>query len=613
MLKITTPYGYLKFRPDIEIPITITNPLFNDRGSYSLPFSVPEKPNREALGFPASVSSKTAVGEFIDCVIEHGLFKEKGTLKITDVLSDVELTLTTREGAFWEWAKKTKLSEINFPESDPFVGTVKQKNQQWMQRIKDGHAKKWPEEYFNAFPVVVQILKDKENEHVWGSEVSDFRFLNKIDIQTGDIFWDEDIQWMNGVSPFIYLNALLSLICQTYGYRLINELENDDALNRTCIINNATRAIVDGVLNWKQLVPNIPIVEVINILESKIGAIFYVDTSKKLISIKLADSIITSNNTIPLKGTLVLKQTDPVQIKLKSDTFSGDYGKVIKYDDQYLLDYALGYEDSIPVLDKEILAETNIDQGDNNVKIIRCKACESYFFRRWVFVEGENFPYKLTHKFLGNRLRDYDPETSLESKEFQAKMIIPPMISAFIKNPEEGYASPLIVVPCFDVPLKDYEVNEDFENFSYNDKIDFPFNLCIYRGKYKLDDLSGFDFYFPWGSSFTYDRLGNPLTNLPESQDMLNQDSFTLLNKGNSIENEGFYDKFWKNVEQHFLISAKQIEILNLSAKELLKYELYNKFNVNGTNFLFEEIKLTLKAHNIEFDSATGYTLKPFT
>ena len=39
MLKITTPYGELKYGEDIEIPLTITNPMFNDRGSYSMPFT----------------------------------------------------------------------------------------------------------------------------------------------------------------------------------------------------------------------------------------------------------------------------------------------------------------------------------------------------------------------------------------------------------------------------------------------------------------------------------------------------------------------------------------------------------------------------------------------
>ena len=78
-------------------------------------------------------------------MVEQNGFKERGTLKITDITSsEIELTLTTREGAFWEWAKVTKLTALEFPSG---YGN----NTDWKQRIKDSADKVCPAEYFTIY------------------------------------------------------------------------------------------------------------------------------------------------------------------------------------------------------------------------------------------------------------------------------------------------------------------------------------------------------------------------------------------------------------------------------------------------------------------------------
>lgn len=100
---------------------------------------------------------------------------------------------------------------------------------------------------------------------------------------------------------------------------------------------------------------------------------------------------------------------------------------------------------------------------------------------------------------------------------------------------------------------------------------------------------------------------------MPEAQDKLYNDTLTLLHIGKSPDNIGIYDLFWKEIEQYFLKSAKKVAITNVKATDLIKHKLWNVFNIEKNNIIVDEVNITLKANTIEFDSATGYTLKPYS
>lgn len=614
MLKITTAYGYLKVSPDIEIPITITNPMFNDRGSYSLPFTVPLKPNRAALGFPDSLHSKSAKGEFVDCSIELGMFKEKGTLKITDITeSEVELTLTTREGAFWEWAKNKKLTELNFPTSDPYNGTSGEKMNAWKQRITESHDKTWPQEVFNAFPVVVKIEMDPEQEVLEGTGIFRMELLNKMNPDDGNLAFENMGTYWYNISPFLYLNFIIRLISETYGYKLVNELETIIEFNRACIINNCAMSIVNGVISWPDLVPNISINDFIKNLENKIGCCFFIDSLNKKIHLKLIKNIINKESTVRINGKLKLLKSEPIQIKLTSDKASGSYSEVVKYDDDYLSSIPnVQYSEYYPIPDG--LFESEGSTPDLYKKMMYVKAMESYFFTKSEYVESDQYPYKQFWNFIGNRNRNYEPANDLSEKKFDSNFVTIPMVWAFINHAfVPGVKStPVFVLPFFDYELKTLKTNE-FGILTYDNSPDFPLNICIYRGKHLNNTFTGHNFYYPWGSSFTYIRTKEPLNNLPVEQDKLYPDTLTMLYKGTAPDSIGIYDFFWMEIEQYFLKSAKKVEIKNVKAIDLLKNKLWNVFNIDNNNIIIDEVNVSLKLNTIEFDSATGFTLKPYT
>lgn len=603
MLKITTPYGYLKFRPDIEIPITITNPLFNDRGSYSLPFSVPEKPNREALGFPASVSSKTAVGEFIDCVIEHGIFKEKGTLKITDVSSDVELTLTTREGAFWEWAKKTKLRDIQ---------TLPGKNIDFLAERENYFNNIWPNVEMAFFPIATKLQGEEAytNQTYWNGfcsrklGVSDYILWNN----PNDLFrTDYGTDSSGYITGFLYINEIIQWIAKTYGFKVgSNYLSSTNELKSAVVLNkNINKGIFGGpdVINYSYLLPDVTVMEFIDAIEKSFGCVFLSNSNRREFSIKSINQIIDVTNSQSIKGTIsISKFFNSKGFNISASKSSSPY---IKVDERAIDNFFFSYtEENESRVDGKIYQTASTPDYINYPnKVVLCKASQAYFYLYWEENSENTWDYK--SKCIHSNYYDLNNNDNLDQNKVEIKAEFVPMVPTTLRQFYENSGN-----AYFDIPL----LLPHFENwdsiFGFSDGIlsedttKTPITFAFYRGRIQqlifpvtLFGINSFN--MPFGTVDVYDKSGSLISN---------------ANYGfRIVGSKGVYENCYKNLEQLYLKSFVEVNIDNLNISEVLSRDLNAPCNVKGTNFLFNEIKLTLKAHNIEFDSATGYTLKPFT
>ena len=98
---------------------------------------------------------------------------------------------------------------------------------------------------------------------------------------------------------------------------------------------------------------------------------------------------------VNINGKLNTIKSEPLQIKLKPKQPSGDYSKIVEYEDEYLENHPNGYdfEETHPIYDGYIIAETNIPPVITN-RISISKGMESYFFRYVDYVEDETDPFK---------------------------------------------------------------------------------------------------------------------------------------------------------------------------------------------------------------------------
>ncbi len=126
-MHIKTTLGTLQINEQTQISLTLTNPFLTDRGSYSLPFSVPWcKHNLKVLGHPDRVYNSKPAASNINCTITTQHFTESGYLNIINVsqTDGIELSFFLREGMFWKWAKETRLRDIKLPSYPPPISNL---------------------------------------------------------------------------------------------------------------------------------------------------------------------------------------------------------------------------------------------------------------------------------------------------------------------------------------------------------------------------------------------------------------------------------------------------------------------------------------------------------
>lgn len=606
MLKITTPYGFLKLPHDIEIPLTITNPMVNERGSYSLPFTVPEKPNREALGFPASLSRKTAVGEYIDCVVEHGVFKEKGTLKITDVTSNIELSLTTREGAFWEWAKKTKLRSIETREART-IDFVNER-ETYFNNI-------WPTVEMAFFPIAVRYLGEDHyiDQTSWNSWcytkycASDYIITNN----PSDLFRDDYADFENGgyvsgyITGFLYVNEVILWIAKTYGFK-INEnfMASSEELRRSVVLNNAPESSYTSsyeFINYTMLLPNVTVMDFIDSIEKAFGCVFLIGSSKRDINIRSLNSTFRALNKQFINASVNLKTPfDPKGLSIKAQRSNSPY---ITVNDRAIDNSFFIYitQSASLIHDKIYQTLSTPDYVNYPNKFVLCTSTQAFFRLYWVDA-GDNWEYKA--ECMHSNYHDLVKNDQLTLKNIDCKFTLSPMVPVtcrqFYKNPNNAYFDMNFVIPHFDgwdVPL---QLTDGF--ISYNND-ESPITFAFYRGRIdsiafpvEIFGITGFN--FPIGTVDIYNKSG----------DQISGASLGMRIAGAG----GIYENFYKHLEEYLLKSGVEVDITNINLNELLSKDLFAPITINGSNILLNELNVTLKLYSKSFDSATGYTLKPY-
>lgn len=601
MLKILTPNGYLKLGTNIEIPLKITNPLFNDKGSHSLPFTVPLKPNRALLGFPDSLNNKNAIGAYVDCTIEHTNFFEKGTLKILDISDrEIELSLTTREGAFWEWAKATKLRRI-YTRPDKEINFVNER-ENYFNNI-------WPNVEMAFFPVATLFLSldnftETESWNPWSYRklgISEYVLTNN----PSDLFRNDYADFANGgdvsgnITGFLYLNEILTWLSYTAGYGIKqNFLSSTEELRRIVVLNNSGFAYYKEV-NYSLLLPNVTVMDFIDAVEKAFGCMFFVNNRREMniISIK---SIINSKNNQNLNASIKIKTPHtPTSIGIKAERLSSPYTTVLEraVEGTFL---SLETKNESLVDGKVYQTNSTPDYINYPKKWVFCVATQTYFIMDWH--QNENYEYKAT--CIHSNYHELKASENYDVKNIDCHFKLAPMVPLtcrqFYKNPNNAYFDISLIAPFF--PEWPAEFSYDDNIFSVNNQ-ESPISFAFYRGRIEHvdfpEELFGItEFDLPIGSTDIYKKDGT----------VINGASIAMR----IVKNNGIYENFYRELEQLYLKSLNKIIIENLNPNEILNSSIAGVFNVAGIFILFDEIELTLTSHRVILDSATGFTLKPY-
>ena len=202
----------------------------------------------------------------------------KGTLFINtaDSKNGIDCTFYYNEGRLYEKIKDHKMKDVNWPVMQGAGEDAETKARYWMDHFIDimGNKNNLNPDYY-IFSVVTDydfiIYKEESlnfttnmqklilNQTASYEESISFSAWNKRTYYSG---FDKEATKFTvpvgyGVTPFLRVGFVLRHLLAYFGYTLVsNVFDMDTSLKRLCLLNNTADAIVSGVLDYSQLLPN---------------------------------------------------------------------------------------------------------------------------------------------------------------------------------------------------------------------------------------------------------------------------------------------------------------------------------------------------------------------
>lgn len=324
-MEIENEKGIFDLEKNSAISIERTNPLFNEQGSMSLPFSIKRtSKNDYLLDFPHKYERKNVFEVKRDVNIRSGLLNENASLEILSVDSKkVESVFYLYESSFYSQAKEVKLSQV-FDGIERWFQPKKEltdeERKEYVSHIIDMFEEMMfspvnDDEDFTIFPAVVDCeLNIGGSSRSLPTAQSDSRnFFNEILVsyETGEMKYklngskeytykdDEgnDITVPVGyaITPFFKLRYVLKKIFEYFGFTLEPTIFDTTPEYRNIVVmNNTMDAIMPGYFIESQLVPDCTINEFLDMIRNSFCGDFFIDVPSKTARLALFNDVIAS-------------------------------------------------------------------------------------------------------------------------------------------------------------------------------------------------------------------------------------------------------------------------------------------------------------------------------
>jgi hypothetical protein len=606
-MRLTSPNGPLMVSPDTEISLKLTNSALVPRGSYTLPFTLPWcSHNLEKLNNPERGSRAKHLVQGEEFTIEANGFNERGYSNIVNLSpgDGVELSMLTREGAFWEWAKRTNLRSINIPHESGSMDISIPNFHATLQNYIDAV---WPEVDFAFFPIASDLISLDEynqtaNYNVWSERklcITDYTIWNN----PGDLYRNDGADRSSLITPFIYLNAVINWIAGTYGYVVDeNFLASTAELRSSVVLNRSYNTTLVGYfVSFSQLLPNVSVMDFLSAVEGMFGCNFYVFSNSKTISIKPWKDYVYSKPT-PCHGQLITKEyTDRKSFKLSAKHINSPYISILNraIDNPF---FAFDTQPE-PITDNKIYhtaASPNYSTHPN--KFVFSIALQSYFRFEWEQNGGTwEYKAKCVHSNFYNRAAN--PFLEEESLEIKAQLVpmIPVTCRQFYKNGSSNdYFTYTLIVPHFNT----WDWIFSNENGVIGlDNQPSPISFAFNRGRQVNIDFGTTlfgktNFDMPWGSVDIYDKDGDVADGATIA--------FRFVADGN------IHESFYKEKEFFMNNSTAIYEIMHSDSQELLSKKICELLQIDGVNIIIESLDVSITHTGAKVVTAKARGLKPF-
>ena len=350
MLKIKTNKGYLDLGGNFTVQIDEKSPVMNDRGSQTVPVTVPCTGNNAKItGFAHRLDMGIKpMNEDQACTILDGAYKRTGKINIVSAGKKEGITLNIgfdNSEAYSAWKAK-KLNAITLP--------VKEYNSVnslcvHLQQVLGG---------YQADYAVFQIMtgndsKDNQSYPKYlnyitpvseGSKVYRLRYQARTEtFLVNGTPTAVTLPEGYGVTAFLYVWRVLELVFSEFGYTITeNPFKTNKELSNLVILNNAADCCVKGKLSYADLMPDCTVEDFLNALHVRFGLVYNVSSDTKSATLRLIRDIVDDVPDIDLSrsltdDTLITYETSR-QMKLSAKPyFTGAAPSVERFED-YLKD-----------------------------------------------------------------------------------------------------------------------------------------------------------------------------------------------------------------------------------------------------------------------------------
>lgn len=318
MAKIHTSRGTLELPDNFTISIEETNPAYNERGSQSLPATVPVTPrNNELLGFPSLPSSEMVV-EKEPVTVEDGTYMRSGLLNLVSAGRKEGISFNIgfdNSTAYEAWSKKKLPDLVGLPSIEP---DEEHRREDVYDVILDLYLNARPDlTDLAVFPVVVDnqsrevetpapaSIKQTEYYYEIVNKLPNdkYRSSRKIKRLVNGEVTEITVPKFYGLTAFPWLWKVVELVFADMGYTLSsNPFREDRELARIVVLNNVVDACCRNRIDFADLMPDVTVADFLQALWVRFGFTFMIDCDKKIARAALLRDIVKASPQIDLTG-----------------------------------------------------------------------------------------------------------------------------------------------------------------------------------------------------------------------------------------------------------------------------------------------------------------------
>lgn len=350
MLKIKTNKGYLDLGGDFTVQIAEKSPVMNDRGSQTVPVTVPCTGNNAKItGFAHRLDMGVKpMNEDQACTVLDGVYKRTGKINIVSAGKKEGITLNIgfdNSEAYSAWKAK-KLNAITLPVKEySSVNYLCAHLQQVLGgyqtdyavfQIMTGNDSKDNQSYPKYLNYITPVSE--------GSKVYKLRYQARTEtFLVNGTPTAVTLPEGYGVTAFLYVWRVLELVFSEFGYTITeNPFKTDKQLYNLVILNNAADCCVKGKLSYADLMPDCTVEDFLNALYVRFGLVYNVSSDTKTATLRLIRDIVDDVPDIDLSRSLtdepLITYETARQMKLSAKTsFTGAAPSVERFED-YLKD-----------------------------------------------------------------------------------------------------------------------------------------------------------------------------------------------------------------------------------------------------------------------------------